>query len=89
MLRLSAAQLAALLVLLAGVCAAPASGAAQDWDDARTMSLVERATDLRAAQLADTALVDYTARAHGYVTFLAQMGEGFTEPPKVVKADAR
>ena len=87
MLRLSAAQLAALLVLLAGVCAAPASGAAQQWDDARTMSLVERATDLRAAQLADSALVDYAARAHGYVTFLAQMGEGFTEPPKVVKAD--
>jgi hypothetical protein len=87
MLRLSAAQVAALLVLLAGVCALPASGAAQDWDDARTMSLVERATELRAAQLADSALVDYTAKAHGYVTFLAQMGEGFTEPPKVVKAD--
>jgi hypothetical protein len=73
--------------MLAGVCAAPASGAAQDWDGARTMSLVQRATDLRAAQLADTALMDYTAKAHGYVTFLAQMGEGFTEPPKVVKAD--
>ncbi|HET7620403.1 MAG TPA: hypothetical protein VFK39_00745 [Gemmatimonadaceae bacterium] len=87
MLRLSAAQAAALFVLLAGVCAVPASGAAQDWDDARTMSLVERATELRAAQLADSALVDYTAKAHGYVTFLAQMGEGFTEPPKVVKAD--
>jgi hypothetical protein len=69
------------------MCALPASGAAQDWDDARTMSLVERATELRAAQLADSALVDYTAKAHGYVTFLAQMGEGFTEPPKVVKAD--
>ena len=73
--------------MLAGLCAAPASGAAQEWNDARTMSLVQRATDLRAAQLADTALVDYTAQAHGYVTFLAQMGEGFTEPPKVVKAD--
>ncbi|HEY9478746.1 MAG TPA: hypothetical protein VIP79_01605 [Gemmatimonadaceae bacterium] len=87
MLHLSAAQSAALFVMLAGVCAAPASGAAQEWNDARTMSLVQRATELRAAQLADTALVDYTAQAHGYVTFLAQMGEGFTEPPKVVKAD--
>lgn len=38
-------------------------------------------------QLADTALRDYTAQAHGYVTFLAQLGEGFTEPPKIVKAD--
>jgi hypothetical protein len=44
MLRLSAAQVAAILVLLAGMCALPASGAAQDWDDARTISLVERAT---------------------------------------------
>ncbi len=87
MYRLSAAQSAAILLSLAGMFAAPAKGAAQSWDDARTMSLVWRATELRAAQLADTALVDYTAKAHGYVTFLAQMGEGFTEPPKVVKAD--
>ncbi|HJP59906.1 MAG TPA: hypothetical protein VJ865_07895, partial [Gemmatimonadaceae bacterium] len=27
------------------------------------------------------------ATAHGYVTFLAQFGEGFPEPPKIVKAD--
>ena len=87
MLRLSAAQTAALCVVLAGLCAAPASGAAQEWNDARTMSLVRRATERRTAQLADTALADYTAKAHGYVTFLAQIGEGFTEPPKVVKAD--
>ncbi len=38
-------------------------------------------------QLADTSLRDYSARARGYVTFLAQSGEGLTEPPKVVKAD--
>lgn len=38
-------------------------------------------------QLADTALRDYRAEARGYVTFLAQLGEGFTEPPKIVKAD--
>jgi hypothetical protein len=48
---------------------------------------VERATERRAAQLADTALVDYQATAHGYLTFLAQVGEGFPEPPKIVKAD--
>ena len=47
----------------------------------------ERATARRAAQLADTALVDYQASAHGYLTFLAQLGEGFPEPPKIVKAD--
>src|SRR5688500_1032967 len=60
---------------------------AQQWNDPRTRALVERATERRARQLADTALVDYKASAHGYLTFLAQFGEGFTEPPKIVKAD--
>ena len=62
-------------------------GAQQTWNDARTRALVERATERRALQLADTGLVDYKATAHGYVTFLAQFGEGFPEPPKIVKAD--
>ena len=51
------------------------------------MDLVTRATERRASQIADTALADYKATAHGYVTFLAQFGEGFPEPPKIVKAD--
>ena len=62
-------------------------GAQKTWNDPRTRSLVERATERRALQLADTGLVDYKATAHGYVTFLAQFGEGFPEPPKIVKAD--
>ena len=88
-------------LLLTGLAARCAAGAlcigllcwlarganAQTWNDARTRALVEQATSRRATQLADTALVDYKADAHGYVTFLAQVGEGFTEPPKVVKAD--
>ena len=41
----------------------------------------------RAQQLADTGLADYQANAHGYVTFLAQLGEGFLTPPKIIKAD--
>src|SRR2546429_3272326 len=61
--------------------------AQQTWNDPRTRALVEHATERRASQLADTALVDYKATAHGYVTFLAQFGEGFPEPPKIVKAD--
>src|SRR3954462_12551224 len=60
---------------------------AQRWNDARTTALVERAAARRAAQLADTGLRDFRAVAHGYVTFLAQVGEGLAEPPKVVKAD--
>jgi len=69
------------------VVAASKLGAQQTWNDPRTRALVERATERRTNQLADTALVDYKATAHGYVTFLAQFGEGFPEPPKIVKAD--
>src|ERR1700719_619184 len=61
--------------------------AQQPWNDPRTRELVEHATARRASQIADTALADYKATAHGYVTFLAQFGEGFPEPPKIVKAD--
>ena len=60
---------------------------AQTWNDPRSRSLVEQATERRARQIADTALASYKAGAHGYLTFLAQVGEGFTEPPKIVKAD--
>lgn len=65
----------------------PQVARAQTWNDARSRALVELATARRAEQLADTALLDYRADAHGYVTFLAQIGEGFPEPPKIVKAD--
>src|SRR6266566_2518009 len=73
--------------VLAMIVATGKLGAQQIWNDPRTTALVERATERRAAQIADTALADYKATAHGYVTFLAQFGEGFPEPPKIVKAD--
>jgi hypothetical protein len=57
------------------------------WNDSTTRALVELATRLRTAQLADTGLTDYHAEAHGYLTFLAQVGQGFVEPPRIVKAD--
>jgi hypothetical protein len=60
---------------------------AQTWNDPRTRALVELATMRRAEQLADTGLTAYQARAHGYVTFLAQLGSGFPAPPKILKAD--
>src|SRR3954468_17354536 len=59
----------------------------QTWNDPRSRALVEQATERRAKQIADTALASYKAAAHGYLTFLAQVGEGFSEPPKIVKAD--
>jgi len=77
----------AVLWWLAMVPCAPSPAGAQQWNDARALALVRQATDRRAEQLADSGLVDYTARAHGYVTFLAQLGEGLREPPRVVKAD--
>ena len=80
--------LVAALAACSGVVAlAPRTAGAQQWNDSRTRALVERATARRAQQLADTGLRDYKAIAHGYVTFLAQVGEGLAEPPKVVKAD--
>jgi hypothetical protein len=82
--RLLAAAVAACGLMV--VLAPPAAGA-QEWNDPRSRALVERATARRAQQLADTGLKDYKAVAHGYVTFLAQVGEGLAEPPKVVKAD--
>ncbi len=72
--------------LFVAVCLARAASA-QTWNDPRTRALVERATARRAQQLADTGLADYQATAHGYVTFLAQLGEGFLTPPKIIKAD--
>src|SRR5437773_11007977 len=72
---------------LSSVMVSPARAGAQEWNDPRTRALVEAATQRRATQIADTALASYKATAHGYLTFLAQLGEGFTEPPKIVKAD--
>ena len=85
MMRRSIAVFGALSTLAACALSTPAAG--QGWNDARSRGLVEQATERRARQIADTLLVSYKAGAHGYLTFLAQVGEGFTEPPKIVKAD--
>ena len=72
---------------MAPVSAAQTGGGAGVWNDPRSRALVVRATLRRAEQLADTGLVDYRADARGYVTFLAALGDGFLETPKVVKTD--
>jgi hypothetical protein len=56
------------------------------WNDSVTLALVTRATTRRQAQLADTALRDYRALARGFLTFLGQVGEGLSEPPRVIQA---
>ncbi|MCX5760169.1 MAG: hypothetical protein NTW72_01470 [Gemmatimonadetes bacterium] len=74
-------------------CAFPFALSAQQavdsarWNDVSTLRLVDRAITRRTAQLADTGLVDYVATAHGFLTFLAQVGDGFPDPPTVMKTD--
>src|SRR4051812_5890368 len=60
---------------------------AQAWNSSETLGLVGRAVDRRLAVQADTSLRSYRTRAHGFVFFLAQVGEGLSEPPRLVKAD--
>ena len=84
-MRWMLAAVAALAV--SGWIGAPRRCAAQGWNDERSLTLVRQATERRARQLADSGLIDYKARAHGYLTFLGQLGEGFREPPRIVKAD--
>ena len=59
----------------------------QSWNSAEALALVRRAVDRREAARADSSLASYRTRAHGFVFFLAQVGEGLTEPPRLVKAD--
>ncbi len=74
---------AVLLLLLA----TPPAAAAQDWNSDSALALVRRAIGRRAQTAVDTALRDYKAKAHGFLFFLGQFGEGLTEPPRLVKAD--
>ncbi len=82
-----AATVTIVATLILPALGSPEAANAQSWNDARTRALVTLATERRALQLADTGLAAYAATAHGYLTFLAQLGEGFPDPPKVVKAD--
>ena len=61
--------------------------AAQGWNAQAALALVRRATAERATAQADSSLESYRTRAHGFVFFLAQVGEGLSEPPRLVKAD--
>jgi hypothetical protein len=67
--------------------ALPRRAAAQDWDAPAVRELVERAVERRRAAFADTSLSDFSARAHGFVFFLGQLGEGLQEPPRLIKSD--
>lgn len=57
------------------------------WHDPVADSLITRATQRRSLQLADSTLISYRADAHGFLAFLAQLGEGVVIPPKVVQSE--
>ncbi len=86
-------QSAALFLLVVLGTAAPAAAQAPQaaanraWNDTPTLDLVARAIGRRSLQLSDTGLSDYRAVAHGFLTVLAQLGEGFPDPPQIVRAD--
>ena len=57
------------------------------WRDSIADSLVARAIARRRLQLADSTLLSYHANAHGFLAFLAQLGEGHIIPPRVVQSE--
>lgn len=73
--------------LVAGALGRAEAQSGARWDSPAAESLARHATAVREIQLADTALRTYRAEARGYLTFLAQLGEGFPKPPRVVRAD--
>lgn len=75
------------VVVLGTVVLGPAALPAQQWNSETARAFVAQAIARRAANQA-SGLEDYRARAHGFVFFLAQLGdEGFAEPPQLVKSD--
>lgn len=79
----SAAWGASLPAQDAGAVSAPTTA----WRHAGADSLVARAIARRGVQLADSTLLSYTATAHGFLAFLAQLGEGVVIPPRVVQSE--
>jgi len=74
-------------VVLLFAVATPIRAPAQEWNTDSALALAQRAIARRAQTAVDTVLRDYKAKAHGFLFFLGQFGEGLTEPPRLVKAD--
>jgi hypothetical protein len=73
--------------LLPAQTSAEQSSGSAAWQDSTADSLVARAIERRSLQLADSTLLGYHAQAHGFLAFLAQLGEGRIIPPKVVQTE--
>jgi hypothetical protein len=77
----------AALGLVALLLVRPPAAAGQGWNGDAALALAHRAILRRSGAAADTSLHDYKARAHGFLFFLGAFGEGFADPPRLVKAD--
>jgi hypothetical protein len=76
------------VVAAAVVVAAPAPALAQQWNSPEAIALAAAGSARRQEAQADSTLTSYRTRAHGFVFFLAQVGEeGLAQPPRLVKAD--
>lgn len=60
---------------------------AQSWNDSAAVALIARGIAARQRTQPDSTLTSYRTRAHGFVFFLAQAGQGLAEPPRLIKAD--
>ncbi|MBL0940992.1 MAG: hypothetical protein IBJ03_19060 [Gemmatimonadaceae bacterium] len=94
MRRWASVRMSALLLMPCVVALAASPVEAQEvtppttaWRHAGADSLVARAIARRGVQLADSTLLSYTANAHGFLAFLAQLGEGVVIPPRVVQSE--
>lgn len=74
-------------VVAVALMVATAPLTAQAWNTAAARGLAERAVARRTAQLTDSTLAGYHAKATGYLTFLAQVGDTALLRPKVIKQD--
>jgi hypothetical protein len=77
----------ALTVCVVGMLTSPAPTPAQTWNSEGALSLARRAVLRRSGAVADSSLHDYKAQAHGFLFFLGAFGQGFAEPPRLIKAD--
>ena len=72
----------------AALLALPMPLHAQQWNSAEARALAAAGSARRQEAQADSSLTSYRTRAHGFVFFLAQVGEeGLAQPPRLVKAD--
>jgi hypothetical protein len=77
-----------LVVAAVALRALPMPLHAQQWNSPAARALAAAGSLRRQEAQADSSLTSYRTRAHGFVFFLAQVGEeGLAQPPRLVKAD--